>query len=174
MKIIDNFEEMKLGKDIVEVITSLGINISKKLIITGKWDEFFDFSLPEEILYLKGSHSHEYIINDETPSQYISVECFDLTEFDTPLLMRGIFSVHYENSKSTQSKWFPHLRYEVFNDFTVRLVIRARDFHRKDSDPYTVLEFLESLNFKKKFETAIYQVSEFVEGYLDQDQEEKQ
>ena len=93
MKIIDTYEEMKLGKNMVKAIKSLGINISRKLIITGRWDEFFDFSLPEEILYLKRSHSHEYIINDETPNQYISIECFDLMEAQEPLVIRGIFSV---------------------------------------------------------------------------------
>jgi hypothetical protein len=132
--------------------------IDKYLKITGKWEEFFDFPLPDALLFLEENRKHEYLIDNESPMQCVSIECFDVRDPYRTYFMRGVFSIKQKNS------WFQYLRYEVKNDLSLEFMIREIDYDNESSDPYLALERIETFNFKKKFKIALDQLKAIIKN----------
>jgi len=140
--------------DAEDCIKIRSIDISDNhLTFSGKWKEFFDFPIPDKIISFPGLWIHEYIIDTEIPNQCVFVHINGIRDFNSSFFMRGGFSVKYKKS------WFQHLRFTIYDDFSVEFFIRNIDYSKSDSNPWNVLNLLDKLNFVLKFKKCLEQLS---------------
>ena len=116
--------------EFIEQFQDAGINvrvinpIDKKLVITGKWNEFFDYPLPANIELSEFNAKFEYIFNKETPHCCVRLDCFNV--FDECTLASS-FSIK-------DPDWFFYI-YLSLRSSKVMFEIQARITAKKTQTP---------------------------------------